>query len=433
MKISVIGVGYVGLTQALGLAEFGFDVVGIDIIKEKVDKLNQGQTPLTEEGLEQLLSKHLNNNLSFTTDYSVIKNSDAIFLCVGTPPRQDGSTNLDFLMSAVNTMKPYLTGNHKLVIVKSTVPVGTTRKVYSMLRDNNVAVFFNPEFLREGLAIHDFFNPSRIVIGFDNNSKQYLNNLFKIYEYFVNKNTPFILTNWETAELIKYASNTFLAMKISFINELARFAEHHNIDIKTLSKGIGADPRIGYSFLNAGLGYGGSCLPKDVKSLIKQFEATGLEPKLISAIDSVNESQVKWFFNKIKQEYPSLEGKTFAIFGLAFKPKTDDLRESRGIAMIDLLLSQGSKIKAYDFVPNARANLLQKYINDHNIEILDDPYECVVNADGVIITTDDAKFTDLDWSKISELISNKIVFDGRNILDEPKLRALGFKYLGVGK
>ncbi|NPA61940.1 MAG: nucleotide sugar dehydrogenase [Methanococci archaeon] len=895
-KISVIGTGYVGLIQAVGLAEFGFDVVGIDIDESKVRALNRGECPLFEDGLEELLKKHVNKKLTFTTSYEPIKDSDVIFLCVGTPQDKDGNADLRFLFSAVEKIKETIDKDeYKVIVIKSTVPVGTNRKVKELLKEYNVDVVSNPEFLREGIAVYDFFNPERIVLGFENlENKKPIKIMEDVYKYFKEKNIPFVITNWETAELIKYASNAFLATKISFVNELAKLADKVKANIKTISYAMGLDPRIGHKFLNAGIGYGGSCFhpdevlfidsgrglecitfkelfeledkdnirvlsfdgeklslkklklaskryynddlitlkfnlgreikitkdhpvviledgdlkiklaedvkegdkvilpygnfgeereieidileelsktgliekvwihnkyltnnefsiikpylsnkyphdvkrngiirakdilpikeildkygsknrlftarsksttipykikidkdfarligyylsegwiskdygrngvvrkriglcfsiheeeyindvkhildrlgikyienvrdtshsiiisskilayvfenilncgidcytknippqifnakedikweflkglfrgdggivrlnnnknlniefatvskklahsllillqslgiiasvkkcynnksttmayiiringleqvkkigelfgkkeenykdieenykrnikplgynkldnfailevkeiikehysgyvysvetensllitsygilihncfPKDVKALIKQFENNNIEPILIKATDIVNEEQIKWFFEKIKNYYEDLNGKTFAILGLAFKPNTDDLRESRAIKLIDMLLESGAIVKGFDYVEKARENTINMYKLDkskafygYNLYVLDDLYETVKDVDGIIITVEYNKFNEEDWKKIGNLVKEKVIFDGRNILDVEKVKKLGFKYYGVGR
>lgn len=441
MKISVIGTGYVGLIQAVGLAELGFDVVGIDIDETKISLLNEKRSPLYEKGLDSLLKKHVNKNLFFTTSNEAIKDSEIIFICVGTPQDKEGNADLRFLFSAVNSIKEFLTDSYKVIVTKSTVPVGTNRKIKDMLKDYNVDVVSNPEFLREGIALEDFFNPCRIVLGFENETKKKPRKLMlEVYSYFKKKEVPFILTNWESAELIKYAANTFLAGKISFINELSRLADKVNADITKVSEAMGLDPRIGNLYLNAGLGYGGSCFPKDVKALIKQFENYGLEPRMIKIIDEINEEQPSYFLKKIKNYYGSIEGKTFAVIGLAFKPDTDDLRESRGIKLIDMLLREGAIVKGFDYVEKARKNAILKYRLDHgkkhygyNIRVVDDLYSCVKDVDGIIIAVEYQKLNDEDWGKISTLVKEKVVFDGRNILDKEKLKNLNFKYFGIGR
>ncbi|ENN95639.1 nucleotide sugar dehydrogenase [Methanocaldococcus villosus KIN24-T80] len=440
MKISVVGTGYVGLIQAVGLAELGFEVVGIDIDEMKIKQLNKGKSPLYEEDLEELLKKHINKNLTFTTSYEPIKDSDVVFLCVGTPQDAEGNADLRFLFSAVEKMKDYLDEKYRVIVIKSTVPVGTNRKVKEILKGYNVDVVSNPEFLREGIAVYDFFNPERIVLGFEDlSNKKPIEIMETIYGYFKEKNIPFIITNWETSELIKYASNAFLATKISFINELAKLSDKVGADIKTISYAMGLDKRIGDKFLNAGIGYGGSCFPKDVKALIKQFENNNIEPILIKATDKVNEEQIKWFFEKIKGYYGNLNGKTFAVLGLAFKPNTDDLRESRAIKLIDMLLDSGAIVKGFDYVEKARENTINMYklnkskiVYGYNLYVLDDIYEAVKDVDGIIIATE-YDYNKEDWKKIGKLVKEKVIFDGRNVLDVKKVKKLGFKYYGVGR
>jgi len=442
MKISVIGTGYVGLIQAVGLAEFGFNVVGIDIDESKVKALNRGECPLYEEGLEELLKKHISKNLTFTTSYEPIKDSDVIFLCVGTPQDKDGNADLRFLFSAVEKIKETIDRNdYKVIVIKSTVPVGTNRKIKELLSGYNVDVVSNPEFLREGIAVYDFFNPERIVLGFENlENKKPIKIMEEVYNHFKEKSIPFIITNWETAELIKYASNAFLATKISFINELAKLADKVKANIKTISYAMGLDPRIGDKFLNAGIGYGGSCFPKDVKALIKQFKNNNIEPILIKATDTVNEEQIKWFFEKIKNHYGNINGKVFAVLGLAFKPNTDDLRESRAIKLIDMLLGDGAIVKGFDYVEKARENAINMYKLDkskafygYNLYVFDDLYETVKDVDGIIVTVEYGKLNEEDWEKIANLVKEKVIFDGRNILDVENIKKLGFKYYGVGR
>ncbi|HIP84603.1 MAG TPA: UDP-glucose/GDP-mannose dehydrogenase family protein [Methanothermococcus okinawensis] len=441
MKICVVGTGYVGLIQSVGLAEFNYKVVGIDIDERKVKLLNSGISPLYEEGLEELLRKHLGKNLTFSTSYQEIRDADVIFLCVGTPQDKEGNADLRFIYSAVESIKKYLDDRYRVIVVKSTVPVGTSRKIKEMLEGYNVDVVSNPEFLREGIALKDFFNPDRIVLGFEDvNNPRPIEVMKEVYRPFLDRGVPFIITEWESGELIKYAANAFLATKISFINEIAKLADVVGGDIKTISRALGLDERIGDKFLNAGIGYGGSCFPKDVKALIRQFESRNIEPKLIKATDEVNEEQIHWFLNKIKRYYGNLNGKIFAVLGLAFKPNTDDLRESRGIKLIDLLLKEGCIVKCYDYVEKARENTIERYrLNNsgayygYNLYVLDDLYEAVKDVDGIIITTEYSQLREEDWSRIGNLVREKVVFDGRNILDREMIKRLGFKYFGVGR
>jgi len=436
-----VGTGYVGLIQSVGLAEFNYKVVGIDIDERKVKLLNSGISPLYEEGLEELLRKHLGKNLTFSTSYQEIRDADVIFLCVGTPQDKEGNADLRFIYSAVESIKKYLDDRYRVIVVKSTVPVGTSRKIKEMLEGYNVDVVSNPEFLREGIALKDFFNPDRIVLGFEDvNNPRPIEVMKEVYRPFLDRGVPFIITEWESGELIKYAANAFLATKISFINEIAKLADVVGGDIKTISRALGLDERIGDKFLNAGIGYGGSCFPKDVKALIRQFESRNIEPKLIKATDEVNEEQIHWFLNKIKRYYGNLNGKIFAVLGLAFKPNTDDLRESRGIKLIDLLLKEGCIVKCYDYVEKARENTIERYrLNNsgayygYNLYVLDDLYEAVKDVDGIIITTEYSQLREEDWSRIGNLVREKVVFDGRNILDREMIKRLGFKYFGVGR
>ncbi|MBB6400913.1 UDPglucose 6-dehydrogenase [Methanococcus maripaludis] len=438
MKISVIGAGYVGLIQAVGLASFGFEVTGIDIDDSKVKMLNNGVCPLYEGGLEELLKKHIGEKLQFTTSYKKIKDSQVIFLCVGTPQDEEGNTDLKYIFSAADKLKKHI-GDSKCLVVKSTVPIGTTRLLKERLNGCNIEIVSNPEFLREGMALNDFLNPDRIILGFDKNDLTSKEILEGIYQKFIEKNIPLIITNYETSELIKYASNAFLATKISFINELSKLADKTNADIKTVSHAMGLDDRIGKKFLNAGIGYGGSCFPKDIKSLIKQCESNDINPRIITATDDVNERQIKWFFEKIKKHYGDISGKTFAVLGLAFKPDTDDLRESAGIKLIDLLLKSGATIKGFDYVQKARDNAYNMYNLDkskafygYNLYIFDNLVETVTGVDGIIITVEDNRLNNENWTKIFNLTHEKIIFDGRNIFDSEKMHNIGYVYMGIG-
>jgi len=441
LKVGVIGTGYVGLIQAVGLASFSHKVIGIDIDTSKIEKLKRGISPLYEEDLEEVLKKHVNKNLIFSTDYNLLKDTDVIFLCVGTPQDKDGKANLSFLFDAAENLKKVLNKNKEYIIVtKSTVPVGTNRKLKEIFKGFNVKIVSNPEFLREGKALYDFYNPDRIVLGFENEKDEKLKDILvnSIYKPFKEKNVPFIITNLETAELIKYASNAFLATKISFINEIAKLCDKVNANVKKVAEGMGLDPRIRKAFLNAGIGWGGSCFPKDVKALVKQFEENNIEPILIKATDIVNENQLEYFLEKIEKYYKNLKEKTFAILGLAFKPNTDDLRESRGIKLIEKLIEKGAKVKGFDYVEKARENarnyfsLKEKLIYGYNIVILDDLYETVKEVDGIIITVEDDKFNSENWQKIASLVKEKVVFDGRNILNKENIESFGFKYFGIG-
>ncbi|WP_459201894.1 UDP-glucose dehydrogenase family protein [Methanococcus sp. CF] len=440
MEISIIGTGYVGLIQAVGLSRLGFNVTGIDIDERKVKKLNSGISTLYEDCLEDELKIVVKENLKFTSSYESVYTADVIFLCVGTPQDDFGNADLKFLYSAVESIKKHIDDKPKILVIKSTVPVGTCRKIKESLKGYPVEVVSNPEFLREGIAFKDFFEPERIVLGFENpeNNKS-VTTLKRVYEYFEKNGVPFVISSWETSELIKYSSNAFLAVKISFINEISRLADTVGADIKTIGKAMGLDKRIAPNFLNAGIGYGGSCFPKDVKALGKQFESFELEPKIINATESVNQTQTTWFFeNKIKKYYGDISGKTFAVLGLAFKPNTDDLRESKSIELINLLLNNGAIVKGYDYIEKARENTINKYtLSDskcmgYSLHILDELKDTVFNADGIIIATE-YDFDKEDWSEIKTLVNNPVIFDGKNAMDSKKLKTLGYTYFGVGK
>jgi UDPglucose 6-dehydrogenase len=440
MKISVIGTGYVGLIQSVGLSKLGFNVTGIDIDERKVKKLNSGISTLHEEQLEEELKLFINENLKFTSSYESVYDSDIVFLCVGTPQDDFGNADLKFLYSAVESLKKYIGDKYKTVVIKSTVPVGTCRKIKKILKDYPVEVISNPEFLREGIAFKDFFEPERIVLGFENPENIESTKLLKrVYSHFEKKGVPFVISSWETSELIKYASNAFLATKISFINEISKFSDIVGADIKTVGEAMGMDDRIGPKFLNAGIGYGGSCFPKDVKALAKQFESFELESKLINATESINQTQNIWFFeNKIKKYYGDVSGKTFAVLGLAFKPFTDDLRESKAIELINILLKNGAIVKGFDYIEKARENTINKYaLSDskslgYSLHILDELNDALFNVDGIIIATE-YDFDKEDWSEIKTLVNNPVIFDGKNAMDSKKLKTLGYTYFGVGK
>ncbi|MBA2853128.1 UDPglucose 6-dehydrogenase [Methanococcus maripaludis] len=440
MKISVIGTGYVGLIQSVGLSKLGFEVTGIDIDERKIKKLNRGISTLHEEQLEGELKLFINENLKFTSSYESVYNSDIVFLCVGTPQDDFGNADLKFLYSAVESLKKYIEDKHKTVVIKSTVPVGTCRKIKEILKDYPVEVISNPEFLREGIAFKDFFEPERIVLGFENPENIESTKLLKrVYSHFEKKSVPFVISSWETSELIKYASNAFLATKISFINEISKFSDIVGADIKTVGEAMGMDDRIGPKFLNAGIGYGGSCFPKDVKALAKQFESFEIESKLINATESINQTQNIWFFeNKIKKYYGDISGKTFAVLGLAFKPFTDDLRESKAIELINILLKNGAIVKGFDYIEKARENTINKYaLSDskslgYSLHILDELNDALFNVDGIIIATE-YDFDKENWSELKNLVNHPVIFDGKNVMDSKTLKSLGYTYFGIGK
>ncbi len=427
MKISIIGTGYVGLVSAVGLAELGHEVWGVNRSPEKIEKLKKGQQIFYEPGLSKLLKKNLKKNrLHFGTDLAeAINNTDYVFICVGTPPKKDGGADL----SAVKTVTRQIAKEAKknlIVIDKSTVPIGTARMVQDILKKNKhkFEVVSSPEFLREGKAVEDFFHGDRLLIGADN--KQVAKKVANLY---AKLKTHKMITGLETAELTKYASNAFLATKISFINEIAMLCEKVGANVEEVAFGMGLDRRINQYFLNAGIGYGGSCFPKDVKALKHISKTNGFNFKILEAVLDVNVRQRKLVFNKAKKELGALKGKTVTVLGLAFKDNTDDIRESPAIDLIKWFSKAGSKVKAYDreAQENSKELLKDKAIWSKN------PYEACSGSQLVIIATEWPSFKTLDWSKIKRSMKKKVIIDGKNILSKDKMEKLGFKYIGIGK
>lgn len=419
MKVGVIGTGYVGLIQAIGLAELGYEVLGIEIDENKVKKLNSGEATIHEEDLEKLLKKNIGEKLNFTDDYKKLNDCEIIFICVGTPQDKEGKADLSYVFSAAKSIRDNLDDNYKVVVIKSTVPAGTNRKFKEILKNKNVDVVSNPEFLREGSALHDFFNPDRIVLGFENDDKEGAKKkMLELYKNFKNKDVPFIITTWETAELIKYANNAFLATKISFINEIGNLCKKLGVDVYDVAEGIGADKRINRSFLNAGLGFGGSCFPKDVSALISTGKEAGEEPKLLEEVINLNERQPEKMLGLLRKKVPKLKDKKIAILGLAFKPNTDDVRESRAIPLIEKLKEEGAVVYASD--PKAINNMKEIIPEGENLTYLENAQEAINKSDIVLIATEWPRFADLDYK-------DKIVIDGRNVIPKEKRRNLDYE------
>lgn len=429
MKICVIGVGYVGLVTGTCFAELGNDVVGVDIDKVKIGNLQECKIPIYEPRLEELVKRNIREHrLTFQTDLvDGVEKSDIIYIAVGTPSLDNGDADLSFLISAANEISKGI-NSYKIIVNKSTVPVGTGDIVANILIDKGVSrdkfsVVSNPEFLREGNAINDFLYPDRIIIGSnDSKAAKQIAELYKIL------NCPVLITDLESAEMIKYASNAFLATKISFINAIANICENVDADVLLVAEGMGLDKRIGNKFLNAGIGYGGSCFPKDTIALIKIAEKAGVDLKLLKEVININELQKELFFNKIKTVFGNLEGKTLAIWGLAFKPNTDDMRDAPSIDIINRLLAQKAKVKAFDpvAVENSRA------IFNNNIEFGSNMYDILKGADALIILTEWNEFKQADFEKIKGNLRVPRIIDGRNIYDRDKLKEMGFEYYGVG-
>ncbi|CAM4260875.1 UDPglucose 6-dehydrogenase [Paenibacillus endophyticus] len=428
MKILVIGTGYVGSTTAMVFAELGWKVTGLDTDVHKIRQLRQGLLHFHEPGLEDLLKKHIQSGqIKFTTDKDkAIQESDVIFICVGTPSRPDGSADLRFVKQVASEIGQKMNG-YKLVVTKSTVPVGTQELVTGWIEAAQehfypFDVASNPEFLREGKAVTDALNPDRIVIGSE--SKRATNLLKSLYH---SVKCPFVITTPRTAELIKYASNAFLATKISYINELARLCDELNVNVKDVAGGIGLDPRIGSSFLQAGIGYGGSCFPKDVSALILTARQNNIELSVLEKVVKVNQTQHSYLTDKARTRLGSFSGKKIAILGLAFKPDTDDIREAPALRIIESLLNERAQLRLYD--PIATLPHDAKY---ESVAVCLEVEEALKEADAVFLCTEWPIIRGIDWAQMKDVMAHGNVFDGRNILNAHDMQALGYYYQSIG-
>lgn len=435
MHVTVIGTGYVGLVAGAGLADFGLQVICVDKIKEKIDLLKNGEIPFYEPGLKELVERNISNGrLSFSTDLaSSVKLSLVIFIAVGTPSKDDGTVDL----SAVETVAREIgktIDDYKVVITKSTVPVGTNRRIKEIIEKEapsgiTVDVVSNPEFLREGSAVEDFMRPNRVVLGSD--SEKALAIVKDIYRPLYLIETPFVITNLETAEMIKYASNAFLATKISFINEVANLCEAVGADVHHVAKAMGLDKRIGPKFLHPGPGFGGSCFPKDTKAFAAIGQEFGSPVKIVEAVIEVNENQKRRSINKVKEMLKDqVAGSTIAVLGLSFKPNTSDIREAPAITLVDDLLKEGAKVKAYD--PAAQEEFKRLFAED-KVHYAKDPYEAAEGADVVVVVTEWNEFRNLDLIRLKEMMNQAKIVDLRNVYDPKKVKALGFDYVGIGR
>ena len=431
-KIAVVGTGYVGLVTGTCFAETGNHVVCIDIDPKKVEKMKNGEVPIYEPHLDVVFERNINaNRLSFTTDLeSGIKDAEIIFLALPTPPGEDGSADLSYILGVAEQLGVLLT-DYKVIVDKSTVPVGTAEKVHAAISKNakvDFDVVSNPEFLREGFAIDDFLKPDRVVIG--TSSKRAHKIMEKLYKPFVRQGNPIVFMDEKSAELTKYAANSFLATKITFMNEIANFCELVGADIDMVREGIGSDPRIGNRFLFPGIGYGGSCFPKDVKALVKSGLDNDFSFEILKAVTSVNETQKTVMIPKMLNYYRgNLKGKRIAIWGLAFKPDTDDIREAPALYMINELINAGASIIAFD--PEAMKNV--KSILGDKIEYSLNEYDALKGADGLLICTEWGVFRNPDFNKIKELLNDSVIFDGRNLFDTKEMNNLGFYYESIGR
>ncbi|MCZ6598705.1 MAG: UDP-glucose/GDP-mannose dehydrogenase family protein [Planctomycetota bacterium] len=431
MRIVVVGTGYVGLVAGTCFAESGNTVTCIDIDEEKIRKLCDGIVPIYEPGLEELLKRNVHDGrLQFTTRYEdAVPGAHVVFIAVGTPPGEDGSADLQYVFDAARTVGQSLTG-YAVVVDKSTVPVGTARKVQKLLRENTdhpFDVVSNPEFLKEGAAIHDFLQPDRVVIGSD--SEKAAEVMSELYDPFVRTGNPIIHMDIESAELTKYAANAMLATRISFMNEIANICSIVGANVDQVRKGIGSDQRIGSKFLFAGLGYGGSCFPKDVQAVVKTSRENGYDFRILQAVEAVNESQKRLLFDRVRQHYgDDLTGRRFGIWGLAFKPNTDDMREAPSLTVIRGLLDAGAAVRAFD--PEAM-EMCRMHLADR-IEYAKSPMEALEGADALILITEWNEFRRPDFEQVKSLLKEPIVFDGRNIYKRKTLEDLGFVYYGIG-
>jgi UDPglucose 6-dehydrogenase len=432
MKIAVIGTGYVGLVTGTCFAETGNDVTCIDIDQAKVDKLSNGQITIYEPGLEKLFLRNVREErLRFTTALEEgIKDAEIIFLALPTPPGEDGSADLKYILGVADDLGKILKG-YKVIIDKSTVPVGTSEKVRKAIAKNYSGEFdvaSNPEFLREGVAVEDFMKPDRVVIGTESERARKI--LGELYAPFVRQGNPIIFMDERSAELTKYAANSFLATKISFMNEIAQLCERLGADVDMIRLGIGSDERIGKRFLFPGIGYGGSCFPKDVQALVRSSAECGYNFQILNAVMSVNERQKLHLLPAIKRYFDNdLKGKKFAIWGLAFKPNTDDIREAPALYIIDELIKEGATVDAYD--PEAMKNV--QAVIGTKIQYSENQYDCLQDADALIICTEWNEFRTPNFLKMVTSLKNKVIFDGRNLFETNAIRKLGFYYESIGR
>jgi UDPglucose 6-dehydrogenase len=440
MQISIFGTGYVGLVTGVCFAEMGNDVICADIDQGKIQQLNDGGVPIYEPGLEKLVQSNLKESrLQFTIDLvHAVKSSEIIFIAVGTPSDEDGSADLSHVLKVAQTIGEHMTG-YRTVIVKSTVPVGTCQKVKDVLqktlqkRGSNLefSIISNPEFLKEGTAVDDCLNPSRVVVGCESDKAE--ETMRRLYEPFLLKTgNPIHCMDLYSAEMTKYASNAMLATKISFMNELSRVCERVGADIESVRVAMGSDPRIGHHFIYAGVGYGGSCFPKDVRALIKSGEQVDEELKILSAVKTTNDLQRQRFCQKIEKFYNGdLKGKTFAVWGLAFKPGTDDVREAPALDLIMQLHEAGAAIRAFD---PAATETTQKALGPlERVTYLETPYDALKGVDALCIMAEWAPFREPNIKKMRELMKQPVIFDGRNLYSLTEMKEHGFRYLSVGR
>jgi len=432
--IGVIGCGYVGLVLGAGLAETGNRVICGDIDKEKIEMLRHGKMPIYEPGLEEMVQRNKEKGrLSFTTDIpSLVRQSEVIFIAVGTPSNEDGSADVEHVLSCAKVIGENMNG-YKVVVVRSTVPVGTCDRVKEIISGLTSYPFdcaSSPEFLKEGDAVADMMRPDRIVVGVESERAKAI--LIDIFSPFVRSDNPIIFMKVRSSEMTKYAANAMLATRISFMNEMARLCDAVGADIEEVRRGVGADARIGKKFLFAGVGFGGSCFPKDLRALLALGEKTGVDLKIVKAVAVVNKEQRELFVNKIIQRFgENLRGRAFCVWGLSFKPNTDDMREAPSIDIILELTKRGARVKAYDPVANENAKKVFKGVSE--VEVLEDAYKAAAGADALVLVTEWGEFRQPDIPKLKEAMRGRIIFDGRNVMPVEALQEAGFIVIGIGR
>lgn len=437
MKIAVVGTGYVGLVTGTCFAEIGVDVVCVDIDAEKIARIERGDIPIYEPGLDEMVIRNMKaGRLRFATDLSAcLDGVEILFSAVGTPPDEDGSADLRYVLDVAHSVGRYMT-DYLVVVTKSTVPVGTARKVKAAIQSEldkmgekiDFDVASNPEFLKEGNAIADFMRPDRVVVGVESKRAEAL--MQKLYKPFMINKYRIIITDIPSAEMIKYAANAMLATRISFMNEIALLCDEVGADVGAVRKGIGADDRIGSRFLYAGCGYGGSCFPKDVKALIKTAEENDCDMQILKAVERVNESQKELLYHRLFRYFDGkISGRKFAVWGLSFKPETDDMREAPALILIDKLCEAGARVKVYDPVamPECKRRIGNK------VEYAENIYEAVADVDALLIVTEWKEFRLPDWKTVIRSMKSPVIFDGRNIYDPSEMKELGFAYYSIGR
>jgi len=436
MKIVIVGTGYVGLVTGTCFAEVGIDVTCVDIDKEKIDNLKNGISPIYEPGLDEMIVRNYEKGrLHFTTELaSCLHDAEVVFSAVGTPPDEDGSADLKYVLDVARTVGKNMKG-YLLMVTKSTVPVGTAKKVRLAIQEEldkrgekiQFDVASNPEFLKEGDAVKDFLKPDRIVVGIESQKAEDI--MRRLYKPFTLNGHPVIFMDVPSAEMTKYAANSMLATKISFMNDIANLCEIMGADVNMVRKGIGSDTRIGTKFIYPGIGYGGSCFPKDVKALIKTADQYGYNMRVLKSVEDVNDDQKSVLFDKLMKHFNGdIKGKTIAMWGLSFKPETDDMREAPALVLVDKIISAGAKVKAYDPVAMKECG---RRIGDI-IEYCKDPYDAALEADAILLVTEWTEFRFPNWSVIKKIMKNSLVLDGRNIYDSAEMKENGYTYYCIG-